>query len=389
MKILHISDNHLGAIKYRKNETYNDFLRAFDEIFQLVFDYNPDVIIHSGDLFDKDRPDPIALNFAFEKLSELSKKFRILIIPGNHDFKTRVGLSQIKALSLFGNGNIKVVEMRDIFQDGKLNIEKLKFSLNGINFYLVPYFSNRQLLRDSIFEILENLNNSEINFLVLHQIIDEETSRQKLGIIDVPFENLRNFDFIFLGHFHTPKIKEKFAYVGSSEAIKYDEYEYDENGFIKQKTKKRIILYEVLDKNNIKREEILLKTPREYIKIEFDDPTIEEIENKLKNYEDSEKILILKINNADHNITIELNSLLNKLKFYHIEKPEISFKPNQFQNSKVINNNNYKQEILGNYYEIVMRIIENINDLENEKEQEKEIENILRSLTNEDKINRT
>ena len=38
-----------------------------------------------------------------------------------------------------------------------------------------------------------------------------------------------------------------------------------------------------------------------------------------------------------------------------------------------------------------MKIIENqnINDLENEKEQEREIESILRSLTNEDKINRT
>lgn len=319
---------------------------------------------------------------------ELSKKFKILITPGNHDFKARIGLSPI---SIFENGNIKVVEMRDIFQNEKANIEKLKFSYNGINFYLLPYFSNRQILRDTMFEILENLENSEINFLVLHQIIDEETSRQKAGIIDIPFENLRNFDFIFLGHFHTPKIKEKFAYVGSSEALKYDEYEYDENGFIKQKTKKRIILYEVLNKNNIKKDEILLKTPREYIKIEFDDPTIEEIENKLKNYEDSEKILILKINNANYNITIELNSLLNKLKFYHIEKTITSFKQIQFQNFKVINNNNYKQEILGNYYEIVMKIIENqnINDLENEKEQEREIESILRSLTNEDKINRT
>ena len=388
MKILHISDNHLGAIKYRKNETYNDFLKVFEEIFRLAFDYNPDIIIHSGDLFDKDRPESITLKFAFEKFFELSKKFKILITPGNHDFKTRIGLSPI---SIFENGNIKVVEMRDIFQNEKANIEKLKFSYNGINFYLLPYFSNRQILRDTMFEILENLENSEINFLVLHQIIDEETSRQKAGIIDIPFENLRNFDFIFLGHFHTPKIKEKFAYVGSSEALKYDEYEYDENGFIKQKTKKRIILYEVLNKNNIKIDEILLKTPREYIKIEFDDPTIEEIENKLKNYEDSEKILILKINNANYNITIELNSLLNKLKFYHIEKTITSFKQIQFQNFKVINNNNYKQEILGNYYEIVMKIIENqnINDLENEKEQEREIESILRSLTNEDKINRT
>ena len=388
MKILHISDNHLGAIKYRKNETYNDFLKVFDEIFKLAFDYNPDIIIHSGDLFHKDRPESITLKFAFDKFLELSKKFKILIIPGNHDFKARVGLSPI---SIFENGNIKVVEMRDIFKEDKVDVQKLKFCYNGINFYLIPYFSDRQLLRDSIFEILTDLKDSEINFIVLHQIIDEETSRQKAGIIDIPFENLKNFDFIFLGHFHTPKVKEKFAYVGSSEAIKYDEYEYDENGFIKQKTKKRIILYEVLGKSNIKKEEILLKTPREYIKIEFDDPTINEIENKLKNYEDNEKILILKISNANHNITIELNSLLSKLKFYHVEKIITSFKQNQIQNLKIINTNNYKQEILGKYYEIVMKIIENQNiiDLENEKEQEKEIENILRSLTNEDKVNRT
>jgi exonuclease SbcD len=387
MKILHISDNHLGAIKYRKNETYNDFLKVFEEIFQLAFEYNPDIIIHSGDLFDRDRPESIALKFAFEKFSELSKKFKILVTPGNHDFKARIGLSPI---SVFENENVKVVEMNRIFKDGKINVEELKFSYNGINFYLLPYFSNRQILKDTISEILQDLETSEINFLVLHQIIDEETSRQKSGIIDIPFERLKDFDFIFLGHFHTPKIREKFAYVGSSEALKYDEYEYDENGFIKQKTRKRIILYEVLDKNNIRKEEIFLKTPREYIKIEFDDPTIGEIENKLKNYEDNQKILILKINNASYDIIPELNSLLNNLKFYHIEKIITSFKQFQSQNFK-ITNDNYKQEILGNYYEIVMEIIENINlnDVEKKKEDiEKDIENALMRLENENKINR-
>jgi hypothetical protein len=98
----------------------------------------------------------------------------------------------------------------------------------------------------------------------------------------------------------------------------------------------------------------------------------------------------LKINNASYDIIPELNSLLNNLKFYHIEKIITSFKQFQSQNFK-ITNDNYKQEILGNYYEIVMEIIENINlnDVEKKKEDiEKDIENVLRRLENENKINR-
>ncbi|MEM3059562.1 MAG: metallophosphoesterase [Methanomassiliicoccales archaeon] len=73
MKIAHISDTHLGYTAYskvdeetslnqREIDVFNAFRRVIDEILKI----KPDLVLHSGDLFDSVRPTNRALSFAIE-----------------------------------------------------------------------------------------------------------------------------------------------------------------------------------------------------------------------------------------------------------------------------------------------------------------------------------
>ncbi|MEO0203027.1 MAG: metallophosphoesterase [candidate division WOR-3 bacterium] len=385
---MHFSDTHLGRIKYGISESRQDYINAFYEVIELSKEEKPDIIIHSGDLFDNKTPDPLIMRDVFSKIIEVSKDMKFLIIPGNHDFSARTRLSPISILTL-SSDNIKVVEHRDILNsDGTINVEKLKFSFDGINFYLLPYFHNSDVLRRVFPQILESINVSEINFLVMHQIVDQEALYKKLKNksliqVDIPIEDLKLFDFVFLGHFHMPYLNEnlKFGYAGSTEALSYDEYEYDDNGFIKDNTKKRVFIYEILNKFEIKKKYLILKTPRKYIKVELKDPSIQDIENNLKNLEDKEAILILKIDELNSEILPELKSILSrfkeKKKFYHIKDNVSVIKPTiQFGSSL-----SYVQDCerikLGDYYELIKRIELECENFEDKNDRQERIKRML------------
>ncbi len=388
MKILHFSDTHLGAVRYNIRESYFDFINAFNEVIEFIFDLKPDVVIHSGDLFDSKRPDSLTMRIAFSEILKISKQIPFLIIPGNHEISTNTGLSPISILSDISD-NVKVVEQRDIVKsvENKENfIQKLKFQFDGINFYLLPYFGDKKLLRGIVDEILNDLNTSQINFLVLHQIVDEEASRSKGGI-DIPIEDLLGFDFIFLGHFHIPKIRRNFAYAGSTEALRYDEYEYDEKGFMKENSKKRIVLYDVLSKEEIRKEKFILKSPREFLKLEFNEPQITEIENVLRDYENPNRILILKLNDIEPSISIELKRRLSNFNFHYIHL-DINFKAFEHRKIEFDESKDYKKEILGEYYDHILIIMNEFDDDENDKVQRMEIIERLRKIRDDYKLNK-
>jgi len=58
MKILHISDTHLGYSAYRKltddniNQREMDNYNSFQKIIDYAIKLKPDIVLHSGDLFD-------------------------------------------------------------------------------------------------------------------------------------------------------------------------------------------------------------------------------------------------------------------------------------------------------------------------------------------------
>jgi DNA repair protein SbcD/Mre11 len=81
---LHTSDWHLGrtVLGHSRSE---DFDAVLAEIVELAADVRPDIIIHSGDLFDTVRPPTAELQRGMRALHELSRIAPTVVVAGNHD----------------------------------------------------------------------------------------------------------------------------------------------------------------------------------------------------------------------------------------------------------------------------------------------------------------
>ena len=84
MKLLHTSDWHLGARLGRHDRT-PDHLAALRALLALAESEGPDLILHTGDLFDATRPPYEALELGVHALRRLSAVAPTLVLSGNHD----------------------------------------------------------------------------------------------------------------------------------------------------------------------------------------------------------------------------------------------------------------------------------------------------------------
>lgn len=84
MKILHTSDWHLGA-RLGRHSRQPDHIEALKGLLQIADDERPDLIIHTGDLFDASRPPYEALDLAVAALGRLTALAPTVVLCGNHD----------------------------------------------------------------------------------------------------------------------------------------------------------------------------------------------------------------------------------------------------------------------------------------------------------------
>lgn len=83
-RVIHTSDWHLGATLYRHSRE-EDFDAVLPEIAALARECQPDLIVHSGDLFHSFRPGARDLSRAIRTLDELAAVAPTVVIAGNHD----------------------------------------------------------------------------------------------------------------------------------------------------------------------------------------------------------------------------------------------------------------------------------------------------------------
>src|SRR5215831_15052496 len=84
MRLLHTSDWHLGrTVKQRPRDV--DFDAVLAEITAIAQEAQPDLIVHTGDLFDSYRPGAPDLARGLRALRDLSEVAPVVVIGGNHD----------------------------------------------------------------------------------------------------------------------------------------------------------------------------------------------------------------------------------------------------------------------------------------------------------------
>jgi exonuclease SbcD len=108
MKILHTADWHLGRIFF---ETYltDDQAHCLEQIVSFAKDFKPDVMLITGDIYDRAVPPPEAIKLLDEMLNQIVSdiKCHVIIIAGNHDsperlsFGSRIFASQ--GIHIIGN----------------------------------------------------------------------------------------------------------------------------------------------------------------------------------------------------------------------------------------------------------------------------------------------
>lgn len=99
MRVLHVSDWHLGATLGRIGRE-PDHIRVLEEIEAIAQSYEPHLVIHTGDLFDSVRPPVESMRLAFATLKRLSRLAPVLVVAGNHDSRPLFRLfNQILALT--------------------------------------------------------------------------------------------------------------------------------------------------------------------------------------------------------------------------------------------------------------------------------------------------
>ena len=219
MRILHLADLHLGKI-LQEESLLEDQKYMLEEIIKKVQEENIEIILISGDIYDRSIPQTDAVDMLDYFLNKLIKdlKKQVFIISGNHDSKERLGFGN----KIFENdglyisskyeGQIKKVELQDEY--GKLNIYLLPF-IKPVE--VKKYFEDEILSYDETIKKIiekENIDETQRNIILTHQFvtcIGEEVERTdsetiSLGGIDnVDISNYNKFDYVAIGHVHRPQ----------------------------------------------------------------------------------------------------------------------------------------------------------------------------------------
>lgn len=300
MKILHLADLHLGKI-LQEQSLIEDQEYMLKEIINIIKVEKVQVLLISGDVYDRSVPPTEAVNLLDDFLKILIKdlKIKVFIISGNHDSKDRLG---------FGN---KIFEDEGLYieskYNGRLKKVRLEDEYGPLNIYMLPFIkpvevkkffeddleNNYDLAINKIIE-KEEIDESERNIIMVHQFVTagnvkpERTESEVLslgGIENVDVSNFKSFDYVAIGHVHRPqKIgRDTARYAGT--ILKYSFSEINHN--------KSIPIIDIKEKDNITINLLPLKPLRDMREIKGPiEELIKEENYKEGNLEDYIKAII-------------------------------------------------------------------------------------------------
>lgn len=238
MKVVHLSDTHLGYREYHRtdpetdiNQREQDVYDAFEQAVDRILELDPDLVLHAGDLFDSVRPTNRALNLATEQIARLSDaELPTVIIAGNHDTPKIVTTgTMMQSLDRFPHVHA-VTSDADEVSGGYRRVE-----VGDLLVHAVSDASTEEVLRERL-EALEPDPEARWNVLMLHAGIRRVAGDVFSGEFNEHHVNAevfdgKGFDYVALGHYHKrmgldlPEGTEA-RYCGATERFSFNETEY-------------------------------------------------------------------------------------------------------------------------------------------------------------------
>ena len=221
MKIMHLGDLHIGK-SLGDFDLYEDQKYILEQILNLIKEKSVDVLLIAGDVYDKAIPGEKSvqlLDYFLKRLVETGIK--TYMISGNHDSDERLnfGSSLFESNNIYinskFNGILKRYSLYDEF--GELNIYLLPFVKASQVQHFFPEekidsydMAVRTIIKHSDFDVCKR------NILVAHQFVagkddpeiagSEGLSVHNVGMVEkIGYGSLAEFDYVALGHIHSPQ----------------------------------------------------------------------------------------------------------------------------------------------------------------------------------------
>ena len=139
VRIAHISDSHLGSSLFQLSERREDARQCLKKAVDMAMKHSPDILLHSGDVFNSPLPQNEDLIFVVELFKKLKDKVRLICLDGNHDvpYGYRFAYSPLRTLE----------SMELIVSTGAGPYRTFTETFDGkrVEFHLVSWTSNQQM----------------------------------------------------------------------------------------------------------------------------------------------------------------------------------------------------------------------------------------------------
>lgn len=324
MRILHISDTHLGARPRGSIERERDIYDVFNEIINIAVENKVDAVIHAGDMFHSTELFPAPYIYAILGLEKLRRAgIEFYVVAGNHDAARPARNSPLELLGRLGYARV----LSDHEEPGFARINR--GSGDEVEIHGYSYKALDHLFR-------YGSKPGPRSILLAHIRLcdawsqrygrDQRICSSEGGVVPTIQKLPKGFSYYALGDLHKSwrNIYEgsPIIYPGSPEAITRDDYE----------DQKKVFLIE-LERGGVGVKEIPLRMTRPWIYIEATGYSeairmiTTDLENRAKNYA-KPPIVVLKIKgmlskNERIGIASALNRLVEAKRILRYEGPEI------------------------------------------------------------------
>jgi exonuclease SbcD len=241
----------LGDLHIGKN--VNDFNMIDDQryilnqILEIIDKNDVEAALLAGDIYDKPIPSEDAVSLLNNFINELVKRnVKTFIISGNHDSDERLNFGS----NLFEKSNVFIFSK----YEGELFKQTLTDEFGNINVFMMPfvkasqvkhYYEDEEILSydDAVRVVLKHtdINESERNIIIAHQFVagksgnpecggSESIATQSVGAVEIiGTDCFDKFDYVALGHIHSPQKLERETIRYSGSLLKYSLSEVDKN----------------------------------------------------------------------------------------------------------------------------------------------------------------